>query len=140
MRGSFRWKLMASYLLLVLFLGAGLYGYLSLSLEHSMTSGSREHLQDEARVAALMASKEIRDLGRDAPSLTAALSKATRARVTVIAGDGTVVADSELTAEETAKLENHGNRPEVQQALRDGMGSAIRYSATLRTDMLYVAA
>ena len=140
MTRSFRWRLMASYLLLVLILGAGLYGYLSINLEHSMTSGSLAHLQDEARVASLMASKEIRELRKDAPALTASLSRAIRARVSVIAGNGEVVADSELAATELAKLENHGNRPEVRQALKDGMGSAIRYSATLQTDMLYVAA
>jgi two-component system, OmpR family, phosphate regulon sensor histidine kinase PhoR len=139
MKGSFRWKLMTSYLLLVLLLGVGLYGYLALSLENSMTSGTREHLQDEARVASLMASKEIHDLRQDAPGLTAALSRAIRARVTVIAGDGVVVADSELTPAELAKLENHAGRPEVRQAKGVGMGSSIRYSATLRTDMLYVA-
>ena len=140
MKGSFRWKLLLSYLLLVLFLGSGLYGYLSLSLEETITSGSRDHLQDEARVASLMAGKEIRELRRDAPALTASLAKATRARVTVIGGDGVVAADSEVSPEELAKLENHGSRPEVRQALATGMGSSTRYSATLHTNMLYVAA
>jgi two-component system, OmpR family, phosphate regulon sensor histidine kinase PhoR len=139
MKGSFRWKLMASYLLLVLLLGAGLYGYLSVNLENSMTAGTREHLQDEARVASLMASKEIKDLRQDAPALTASLSKAIRARVTVIGSDGAVAADSELSPAEVERLENHGGRPEVRQALKDGIGSSIRYSATLSTDMLYVA-
>ncbi|HBA88994.1 MAG TPA: PAS domain-containing sensor histidine kinase [Geobacter sp.] len=140
MKGSFRWKLMASYLLLVLLLGVGLYWYLSVSLESSMTVGTREHLQDEARVASLMASKEIRNLREDAPALTAAFSRAIRARVTVMSRDGEVVADSEVAPAELARLENHSHRPEVQQALKNGMGSAIRYSATLRMDMLYVAA
>ena len=140
MKGSFRFKLMMSYLLLVLLLGACLYLYLSLNLERSMTQGGREHLQDEARIASLMADKEIVDLGRDAPALTRSLSRSIRARVTVIGHGGVVAADSELTPQEVAKLENHGNRPEVQQALQSGMGSSIRYSATLRTNMLYVAA
>ena len=131
---------MASYLLLVLLLGVGLYWYLSVSLESSMTVGTREHLQDEARVASLMASKEIRNLRKDAPALTAAFSRAIRARVTVMSRDGEVVADSEVAPAELARLENHSHRPEVQQALKNGMGSAIRYSATLRMDMLYVAA
>lgn len=140
MKGSFRWKLMGSYLLLVLLLGAGLYLYLSLSQERSMTSGARQHLQDETRIASLMAQKEIRDLKRDAPVLTAELSRAIRSRVTVIAADGRVVADSEVEAAELAAMENHGDRPEVRDALKEGIGSAIRYSATLHTDMLYVAA
>ena len=140
MKGSFRWKLMLSYLLLVLLLGAGLYGYLSYSLENSIAAGTREHLQDEARVASLMAAKEIRDLKKDAPALTAALAKAIRARVTVIGNDGVVVADSEVTPQELEKLENHAGRPEVRQAQAEGMGSSIRYSATLHTNMVYVAA
>ncbi|MBJ6752470.1 two-component system histidine kinase PnpS [Geomonas anaerohicana] len=140
MRGSFRWKLMGSYLALVLFLGAGLYLYLSASLEHSMTRDTSAHLQDQARVAALVALKEIADLDRDAPALTASLAKAIRSRVTVIAGDGRVVADSGVDPSQVSRLENHGHRPEVIAAFREGIGSAVRYSATLHTDMLYVAA
>ena len=140
MKGSFRWKLMCSYLLLVLLLGGGLYAYLSLSLENTITAAARLHLQDEARVASLMATKEIRNLQQDAPALTASLARATRARVTVIGSDGMVAADSEVAPAELAKLENHGSRPEVRQALSRGMGSELRYSATLHTNMLYVAA
>ena len=140
MRGGFRWKLMASYLALVLFLGAGLYVYLSESLESSMTRATREHLQDQARAASLMALKEIKELDRDAPPLTASLSRAIRSRVTVIATDGRVAADSEVPPAGWGSMENHGHRPEVVQALRDGIGSSVRYSATLRTDMIYVAA
>ncbi|WP_129126555.1 two-component system histidine kinase PnpS [Geomonas oryzae] len=140
MRGGFRWKLMASYLALVLFLGAGLYVYLSESLESSMTQATREHLKDQARAASLMALKEIRDLDRDAPPLTASLSRAIRSRVTVIAANGRVAADSEVAPGGWGSMENHGHRPEVVQALKDGIGSSVRYSATLRTDMIYVAA
>ena len=38
-----------------------------------------------------------------------------------------------------AQLENHLQRPEVQEALKNGSGSALRYSDTLRTSMLYSA-
>jgi two-component system phosphate regulon sensor histidine kinase PhoR len=50
-----------------------------------------------------------------------------------------VLGDSDVNPAELKELENHLNRPEVQQALKSGQGSSIRYSATLRTDMLYVA-
>lgn len=139
MTSTFRSKLMASHLILVLLLGAGLYSYLSLNLEDSITSGTRRHLEDEARVASLMASKEIRDLRRDAPDVTGSLARAIQARVSVIARNGEVVADSEVAPPQLGRLENHGDRPEVRQALRSGTGSAIRYSATLHTDMMYVA-
>ncbi len=67
------------------------------------------------------------------------LGQATSARVTVIAQDGTVLGDSALTIEQVRQLDNHGRRPEVVAALSDGHGVARRFSATLRTDMLYVA-
>ena len=67
------------------------------------------------------------------------LGQAASARVTVIAQDGTVLGDSALTIEQVRQLDNHGSRPEVVAALANGRGVARRFSATLRTDMLYVA-
>jgi two-component system phosphate regulon sensor histidine kinase PhoR len=61
------------------------------------------------------------------------------ARVTFIAGDGTVVGDSAETPEAVRTMENHAGRPEVVVARSSGVGRARRYSATLRIDMLYVA-
>jgi two-component system phosphate regulon sensor histidine kinase PhoR len=68
-----------------------------------------------------------------------ALGRLVGARITFVAPDGAVVGDSELDAEQLKTVENHGTRPEIVQARRDGLGTARRYSATLRIDMLYVA-
>ena len=59
-----------------------------------------------------------------------------RARVTVIAADGRVLADSDEVA---ARMENHADRPEVVAALRTGSGHAVRFSHTLGRDLLYYA-
>ena len=59
------------------------------------------------------------------------------ARVTVIALDGTVLTD---TWEDPAAMENHALRPEVQGALRIGLGKNTRTSATVGREMLYTAA
>ncbi|OGD17549.1 MAG: hypothetical protein A2Y69_09540 [Candidatus Aminicenantes bacterium RBG_13_59_9] len=56
-------------------------------------------------------------------------------RVTVIAPDGLVLADS---LENAAKMENHRFRPEIQEALEMRPGRAERTSRTLKADMLYV--
>jgi two-component system phosphate regulon sensor histidine kinase PhoR len=61
------------------------------------------------------------------------------ARVTIIDQDGWVRGDSDLTKKQLIKVENHLNRPEIQQALTNGYGESIRYSTTLSTSMLYVA-
>jgi len=61
------------------------------------------------------------------------------ARVTLVAQDGTVVGDSQVAAPELSALDNHGGRPEVLAARATGRGVSTRYSATIRTEMLYVA-
>jgi two-component system phosphate regulon sensor histidine kinase PhoR len=61
-------------------------------------------------------------------------------RVTLIARDGRVLGDSSLTRAEVAALENHAARAEVAQASESGLGESVRYSTTLGTSMLYVAA
>jgi two-component system phosphate regulon sensor histidine kinase PhoR len=57
-------------------------------------------------------------------------------RVTVIRGDGQVLADSEA---DPRSMENHADRPEVQEALAKGEGRSVRRSVTLRRDLLYYA-
>ncbi len=57
-------------------------------------------------------------------------------RITIIDNDGTVVADS---WENPAAMENHSQRPEVVDAISGGQGSAIRHSATVGENFLYVA-
>ena len=59
------------------------------------------------------------------------------ARFTVIKMDGTVIADSEVP--DSSAMENHGNREEVREALKSGLGYSIRKSDTLNISMLYVA-
>lgn len=63
----------------------------------------------------------------------AALDKSIR--VTVIAEDGEVYADTDASG-----LENHLEREEIKEALEKGMGYSTRYSDTLEKWMLYVAA
>ncbi len=57
-------------------------------------------------------------------------------RVTVIAMDGTVLADSD---EDPKSMENHSHRPEVVEALQGKTGKSVRFSSTADKDMLYVA-
>ena len=57
-------------------------------------------------------------------------------RLTIIDIDGTVLADTEADPE---GLEDHNNRPEVEEANATGWGEAVRHSDTIGTSMLYVA-
>ena len=57
-------------------------------------------------------------------------------RVSIIAPDGTVLAD---TSANNADLENHLNREEIAAALKNGTGKSERYSDTLTEKTLYYA-
>jgi two-component system phosphate regulon sensor histidine kinase PhoR len=64
------------------------------------------------------------------------LGRLTYTRLTVILPSGAVVGD---TDEAPARMENHGDRPEVQEAMKGGVGVSTRFSFTLRHDLMYVA-
>ena len=56
-------------------------------------------------------------------------------RVTVIDGDGSVLADSAY--DDASLLENHASREEVSAAISDGEGYSVRSSSSLGEDMIY---
>ncbi len=68
------------------------------------------------------------------------ISKMISARVTVVDKTGKVLAESD-EHHRLIDMENHINREEIQQALRDidGFGWSIRYSETLKEDLVYAA-
>ncbi|HHY34634.1 MAG TPA: PAS domain-containing protein [Firmicutes bacterium] len=69
-------------------------------------------------------------------SLAKDVAQKTGFRVTLIDSSGKVVLDSH---EDPAVMENHLGRPEVQEALKKGRGSSMRWSSTIGRSMLYVA-
>ncbi|MCK4763363.1 MAG: HAMP domain-containing protein [Candidatus Aminicenantes bacterium] len=64
------------------------------------------------------------------------VGKKTDIRITVIAPGGEVFADSE---NDPGKMENHGDRPEIVQALKGEVQDATRFSSTMGEQMLYLA-
>ena len=58
-------------------------------------------------------------------------------RVTVIASDGLVLADSQSDPQ---TMENHAGRPEIREALANGDGLSVRHSVSINRDLLYYAA
>ncbi|NGZ11412.1 MAG: sensor histidine kinase [Nitrospira sp. LK70] len=60
-------------------------------------------------------------------------------RVTLIAANGTVLADSAVRDTDLYSVENHRSRPEVQQALSTGHGEDIRPSHTTGERTMYRA-
>ncbi|MCA9118872.1 MAG: HAMP domain-containing protein [Planctomycetaceae bacterium] len=69
-------------------------------------------------------------------SLARRLAREAEVRVTLVAADGTVIADSD---EDIKIMQNHSNRAELIAAAENGKGSSIRRSPTLGIRMLYAA-
>jgi two-component system phosphate regulon sensor histidine kinase PhoR len=63
-------------------------------------------------------------------------ARITETRVTIIARDGVVLADSEA---DPKTMENHAGRPEVVDALSGKTGSSTRLSHTVGVEFLYLA-
>jgi two-component system, OmpR family, phosphate regulon sensor histidine kinase PhoR len=70
---------------------------------------------------------------------TSQLAAGTTLRVTVIGADGRVLADSDRTAAEVARMESHAERQEVAAALGGGAGTAVRRSDTTQRRYVYAA-
>ncbi len=64
------------------------------------------------------------------------LGKELETRITIVDTQGKPLADSE---KDPGLMENHKNRPEILEALDGKIGKSLRYSATLKEEMLYVA-
>lgn len=64
------------------------------------------------------------------------LGRQSATRITVIAPDGKVLADSN---EDPARMDNHAVRPELRSALAGRIGVAQRFSRTMGETMYYVA-
>lgn len=76
------------------------------------------------------------DRAAEIEAATKRLGEGFQVRVTVVAADGTVLADSERDAR---TLDNHANREEVQEAMRTGSGSSVRPSSTMDTPYFFVS-
>jgi two-component system, OmpR family, phosphate regulon sensor histidine kinase PhoR len=131
------WRLAATYLVIVALCTVAL-GWYSISsarsfyLAHTSTELQARAQIVERQLAAPLADWRPRDLG----ALVRNLGAASGTRYTVIAPDGTVLADSVADA---ATMANHRDRPEVQAALAGGVGRATRESPTLHVQEMYVA-
>jgi two-component system phosphate regulon sensor histidine kinase PhoR len=135
------WKLALAFFALLLgaLLAVDFFAERALRRDYERTG-----FQQLLAVAKLTQSRfpQIASLNSMQPNETAALDAWTKdaatsgARVTVIAPDGTVLADSQS---DIRTMENHAGRPEVIEAMANGEGRSIRHSVTIGRDLLYYA-
>ena len=136
---TFRSRVFATALLATAVTLSVAVGLLSYHVRSAVNQRIEQSLVAQARLAAETLSHRRPATPEELDAEADDLGRLVSARVTFIAPDGTVIGDSELSATALRAAENHAGRPEVVQAARDGFGVARRHSATIGTDMLYVA-
>lgn len=131
------WQLFPSYLLVTLLSLLALTWHVTTTWRHFYLEQTAADLKTRALLV------ETRLQGRLAPGQGAEidrickdLGRLTGTRLTVILPSGQVLGDSEG---EPARMENHSDRPEIQEALRGRVGISARYSPTLGDQRMYVA-
>lgn len=141
MKLKISWKLFFIFSTIIVVLLTGLYLYLTPLLKEGIIQESTKKLTEELYLVAeifdnddqKLSSIEMTDAWVDR------VSQKIESRLTFIDNKGVVLGDSELSMSEVTQIDNHLNRVEIQQALQDGVGHSLRYSSTLKTQMLYVA-
>lgn len=139
--GRFFWKLFAgNAVLMVVILGVSVWVIVG-SIERAHTEDIASQLKETAEhIRNRILEKHILDF-KDRGSLQALASDlggmdAVYGRITIIAPDGTVWADSDANV---ATMENHAGRPEIVEAMKTGYGQSRRRSATVKRELMYVA-
>jgi len=133
----FLWKLYAGYALLVslavltvgVLVGRRITSDTLHEVERSLLV--QAHLLEIIAAPTLAGSDDI-DLQAEVRELGGRIDS----RLTVIRGDGIVLADSD---EDPAHMDNHGSRPEIVDARTDGTGVSTRFSRTVAANLMYVA-
>jgi two-component system, OmpR family, phosphate regulon sensor histidine kinase PhoR len=138
---SFQYKLVFSYIFIILFS----FGFAAFFLDKNLEEKSLQEIKSSLINQAYLIEVQIPKtslIEKNVPqleALTKGLSPRIKARLTVVNNEGKVLAESEKPETELRRMENHAGRPEIKTALAGGTGEAIRYSATLKIDMLYIA-
>ncbi|CAK8721312.1 histidine kinase [Candidatus Electrothrix gigas] len=99
-----------------------------------------EQMVVDIEARAVLLEQKILDLLMESPDALQEFcrqaGRRARTRITVVAPNGAVLADSD---EDPQRMEQHGNRPEIIRAYSGQTGSSLRFSRTLHQKMLYVA-
>ncbi len=131
------WQIFPAYLAISLVTILAVSWYASSTLRQFFLNQTKIELKSRAYFFEEQLRRYLEPLNTAAiDSLCKKIGRRTDTRITVILPNGAVAGD---TVENPDNMDNHGNRPEVIQALKEGLGSSTRYSNTLRLKMMYVA-
>ena len=141
MKIRIHWKLTLAFSLLVVLVFTSLYFYLDTHLRDYLDNKIQQTLKQDLALCKIFINQELslRHGNIDAPELARWIGSALGMRATVISATGVVIGDSDVPPGELPKVENHINRPEIQGAMKNGVGSSKRFSTTIKKSMSYMA-
>ena len=134
---SLLWQIFIPYLLIILSAILVVTWYASRTLKRFYLETAAANLEVEARLITDQIPHPWNLDNQEAVTqLCKRIAGKASIRLTVILPNGAVLGDSN---EDPARMDNHSNRPEIKQALRGEIGQSIRFSHTVKMEMMYVA-
>jgi two-component system, OmpR family, phosphate regulon sensor histidine kinase PhoR len=130
-------KLYASFVLIILFCTAIISLMIARQMQHDSLLETENSLKSQAiiirqSILPALSSDHVDNLQQRIIQMTHGIET----RITIISKDGIVLADSQ---QDPVTMDNHRERPELQQANETGLGVITRYSQTLSRSMRYMA-
>ena len=132
---SFRWKLFIAYIFLLVPALLVFYIWTERWLRSTYLEVVRDQLEREVRILATVLDLDSAKLDEQVDEAVEGVGR----RLTVIADDGRVIADSSFSGSDLAAMANHATRPEIVETRRQGVGSSLRFSNSVGQPFLYVA-
>ncbi len=131
------WQLFPSYLIIIFIILFCIFLYVSVELKEFLTAEIRSDIEIRAKLVRELSSNIINNhKTAEIEALCRDLGDKINARVTIISPSGKVLGDS---AKDPLLEGNHSNRPEIKEAYAGKEGYSLRYSDTLKTNMMYIA-
>lgn len=131
------WRIYVCFLLCVVLALAGMGWYADRSLRQFL----EEQIAGDLLVRARVFANELAPVPSewkeaDIDKRCKEFGRLTLSRATVVLPDGKVMGDSN---ESPSHMDNHSNRPEIAQALDGQPGRSVRFSDTIRRNLMYLA-
>ncbi len=141
MKIKLHWKItfiFCSAVVLGLFIG---YFYLSTHLKTHLENNLENNLKRQLSLAKDFLETYLNEHGAvaDTDMFADRIGKELAVRATIITQEGVVIGDTDLNKDEIKSVENHIDRPEVQEAIKKGFGMSKRFSNTIKKHLLYMA-
>ncbi len=131
---TLKWRLTAAYVAILL----GAISFLVFSITRWVGSFGQDQTIGKLSAESRYLARAIGSLDeKHFQEMAEQAGEALGVRVTIVDYEGAVLADNQS---DPKKMENHGLRPEILQAFREGSGNSVRHSKTLGKKMVYSAA